>query len=70
MMNRRCNRKTECARCRYQGPRVHVNGAVYATCLRHRMDGEPHALPQEWLDAMDFEEVRCDLFQPAMRRAA
>ena len=47
-----------------------MNGAVYATCLRHRMDGEPHALPQEWLDAMDFEEVRCDLFQPAMRRAA
>jgi hypothetical protein len=34
------------------------------------MDGEAHALPQEWLEAMDSEEVHCDLFQPALRRAA
>ena len=69
-MNSRRGQKTGCARCRYRGPRVHVNGAVYATCLRHRMDGEAHALPQEWLEAMDFGKVRCDLFQPALRRAA
>ena len=49
---------------------MHVNGAVYETCLRHRMDGEAHALPQEWLEAMDSKKVRCDLFQPALRRAA
>jgi hypothetical protein len=47
-----------------------VNGAVHATCLQHRTDGEAHALPQEWLEAMDSEKVRCDLFQPVLRRAA
>ena len=69
-MNSRRGQRAGCACCRYRGPRVHVNRAVYATCLRHRMDGEAHALPQEWLEAMDSEEVHCDLFQPALRRAA
>jgi len=43
---------------------VHVNGAVYETCLRHRMDGEAHALPQEWLDDLETKEARCDLYEP------
>ena len=69
MMNRRRNRKTDCAHCRYQGPRVHVNGAVHATCLRHRMDDEAHALPQDWLDALVSEEARCELFRPRQEAA-
>jgi len=42
---------------------VHVNGAVHAICLRHRMDNEAHALPQEWLEAMETKEARCDLYE-------
>lgn len=69
-MSKHRNRKTNCAQCRYEGPRVHVNGIVYATCLRRRMDGEAHALPQEWLDALASQDARCDLFEPILMGAA
>jgi hypothetical protein len=49
---------------------VHVNRRVHETCLRHRLDGEPHVLPQEWLDALALGEVTCDLFKSAAREAA
>ena len=52
------------------GAEGQVDGAVYATCLRHRMDGSAQALPQEWLGALETEEVRCDLYPACERRAA
>ena len=64
-MSKNPNRKTNCAACAYRGPRVHVNRQVYQTCLRHRLDEEPHVLPQEWLDALALGEVTCDLFKRA-----
>jgi hypothetical protein len=60
-------RKTRCGLCLYQGPRVHANGRVYETCMRHRLDGDAHALPRGWLDDLADDSARCDLFQPAAR---
>jgi hypothetical protein len=62
--------KTRCGRCLYQGPRVHANGRIYETCMRHRLDGDAHALSDDWLDALDRDELHCELFRPAIREAA
>ncbi len=69
-MGRHRNRTTRCDCCRYQGPRIHLNHQVHATCLRHRRDGEPHILPQEWIADLAAGEIRCHLFQPAREEAA
>ena len=69
-MRKNRNRTTRCDCCQYQGPRVHLNHQVHSTCLRHRRDGEPHILPQDWLDDLAAEEIRCHLYQRAKREAA
>ena len=63
-MSKHRNRQTLCQQCKYRGPVVQLNGISHETCLRHRMDGEAQALPQNWLQDLTNKEIRCDLYKP------
>lgn len=63
-MSRHRNRKTVCRQCQHRGPMVRVDGVLHPTCLRHRMDGSAQALSAEWIEALETQDARCDLYQP------
>jgi hypothetical protein len=68
-MSKHRNRKTRCHNCQFQGASIAKDGKERATCLRHRMDGAPHILPEEWLVDLAADDIRCHLFQPKGKEA-
>jgi hypothetical protein len=66
-MRRRYRRMT-CRTCRHRGPRMRVDGSERESCLSHRADGGPHALPEDWVRALEANDADCELYQPAEGR--